>query len=88
MTNNAFSGTLNPTQSINLCQRSCSTKVIAPTHVYTHTGSIALPRPLPCPCSPMVKPLGRHVQSTFAVAEDRFEPRPGRARLLKKNYFK
>jgi len=25
---------------------------------------------------------------TFAVAEDRFEPRPGRIRLLKKNYFK
>jgi len=22
------------------------------------------------------------------VAEDRFEPRPGRVRLLKKNYFK
>ena len=49
-----------------------------------------LPRRLPCPCSPMVKPLGRHVQYsvTFAVAEDRFEPRPGRVRLLKKNYFK
>jgi len=33
-------------------------------------------------CSPMVKPLGRHVQQsvTFAVAEDR----PGRIRLLKK----
>jgi len=25
---------------------------------------------------------------TFAVAEDRFEPRPGRVRLLKKNYFR
>jgi len=25
---------------------------------------------------------------TFAVAEDRFEPRPGRVCLLKKNYFK
>ena len=24
----------------------------------------------------------------FAVAEDRFEPRPGRVHLLKKNYFK
>ena len=45
---------------------------------------------VPCPCSPMVIPLGRHVQwsVTFAVAEDRFEPRPGRVRLLKKNYFK
>jgi len=38
----------------------------------------------------MVKPLGRHVQQSvvFAVAEDRFEPRPGCIRLLKKNYFK
>jgi len=38
----------------------------------------------------MVKPLGRHVQQsmTFAVAEDRFQPRLGRVRLLKKNYFK
>jgi len=44
----------------------------------------------PRPCSPMVKPLGCHVQYsvTFAVAEDRFEPRPGHVRLLKKNYFK
>ena len=34
----------------------------------------------------MVKPLGRHVQYsvTFAVAEDRFEPRPGRVRLVKR----
>ena len=32
----------------------------------------------------MVRPLGRHVQwsVTFAVAEDRFEPQPGRVRLL------
>jgi len=38
----------------------------------------------------MVKPHGHHVQQsvTFAVAEDRFEPQPGRVRLLKKNYFK
>jgi len=62
MTYNVFSGTLNPTQSINQ----------------------------PCPCSPMVKPLGHHVQYsvTFEVAQDRLEPRPGRIRLLKKNYFK
>ena len=35
----------------------------------------------------MVKPLGRHVQYsvTFGVAEDRFEPRPGRVRLLNSN---
>ena len=32
---------------------------------------------------PVCKTLGRHVQYsvTFAVAEDRFEPRPGRIRL-------
>ena len=37
----------------------------------------------------MVKPLGCHVQYsvTFAVAEDRFEPRPGCIRLLKKELF-
>ena len=42
-------------------------------------------RQLPCPCSPMVKPLGRHVQYsvTFAVAEDRFKPWPWCVRLLK-----
>jgi len=28
------------------------------------------------------------VERDVAVAEDRFEPRPGRVRLLKKNYFK
>jgi len=34
----------------------------------------------------MVRPLGRHVQYsvTIAVAEDRFEPGPGRVRLLKR----
>ena len=34
----------------------------------------------------MVKALGRHVQQSvmFAVAQDQFEPRPGRVRLLKK----
>ena len=38
------------------------------------------------PCSPVVKSLGRHVQQysvTFAVAGVRFEPQPGRVRLLK-----
>jgi len=38
-----------------------------------------------CLCSPVVTSLGRHVQLsvTFAVAEVRFEPQPGRVRLLK-----
>ena len=47
-------------------------------------------RALPgCPCSLVVKPLWRHVQYsvTFAVAEDRFEPRPACVRLLKKELF-
>ena len=37
------------------------------------------------PSSPVVKPLGRHVQYSmpFAVAGVRFEPQPGRVRLLK-----
>jgi len=39
-----------------------------------------------CPCSPVVKSLGRHVQYsvTFAVAGVRFDPQPGHVRLLKR----
>ena len=42
------------------------------------------PTSLTCPCSPVVKSLGRHVQYsvTFAVAGVRFEPQLGRVRPM------
>ena len=44
-----------------------------------------------CRCPAHVVQWSNHLGAmcmTFAVAEDRFEPRPWRIRLLKKNYFK